>query len=397
MHGPVDPREISRRPHTCHAGAGGALFDLHLDIIGQGPDRSRLEQLAWSSGMARHIRFHGYVASSVRDRLAAEAWIAVCPSSFEGWGVVCMEASSRGLPVVASNVAGLRVSVRDGETGLLFPYGDVDSLVESVGTLLDDPRLRAEMGLAGVRWAARHTWDGSTTTFASLLAGAVAARPLTADSRAVTACLVGVTDLVETELGSEAETAAISGAPAVALAEPERRSSPRPMLVTLGSVVKPFGGLQIRARLTAELFDILGCRPAVVSTSEPEDLGSVDWARRDLPSPRQAAPATRLPHGWCGSLGSPAGSSSVVGHDSRHPPAHGGGRGVPCSDHLGHQQVPFAPLPGCPGPRQSEQVPAWWLGPGALGFPTLLAGHHDRGGRARPGWRLRPVSRWSWR
>ena len=101
-----------------------------------------------------------------------------------------------------------------------------------------------------------------------------------------------MTDLVETELGSEAETAAISGATAVALAEPERRSSPRPMLVTLGSVVKPFGGLQIRARLTAELFDILGCRPAVVSTSEPEDLGSVDWAR-SVRSPRKP-PATGL-------------------------------------------------------------------------------------------------------
>jgi glycosyltransferase involved in cell wall biosynthesis len=156
--------------------------DLHLDVVGQGPDRCRLERLAWATGLARHVRFHGYVAASVRDRLSAEAWLAVCPSSFEGWGVVCMEASSHGLPVVASDVPGLRESVRDGETGLLFPYGDVDALAEAVGKLLDDRELRARMGRAGVQWAARHTWDGSAATFASVLGAEMGERPVGADS-----------------------------------------------------------------------------------------------------------------------------------------------------------------------------------------------------------------------
>jgi glycosyltransferase involved in cell wall biosynthesis len=157
--------------------------DVHLDVVGQGPDRFRLERLAWSTGMAGHVRFHGFVASSVRDRLASEAWVSVCASSFEGWGLVCMEASARGLPVVASDVPGLRESVRDGETGLLFPYGDVDALSECLSKLFEDADLRREMGEAGIGWAARHTWDGSAETFASLLTAELQDRPVVADSR----------------------------------------------------------------------------------------------------------------------------------------------------------------------------------------------------------------------
>jgi glycosyltransferase involved in cell wall biosynthesis len=119
---------------------------LHLDIVGQGPDRTRLERLAWSTGLAGHVRFHGYVAALVRDEVAASAWVSACPSSFEGWGVVCMEASAHGLPVVASNVAGLRESVQDGETGILFPYGDERALAKALISLLSDSDLRARMG-----------------------------------------------------------------------------------------------------------------------------------------------------------------------------------------------------------------------------------------------------------
>lgn len=156
-----------------------ALPGTQLDIVGQGPERQRLERLAWTLGLAGHVRFHGYVRSEVRDSLSAAAWVAVCPSSFEGWGVVCMEASARGLPVVASDVPGLRESVRHGETGLLFPYGDVEALSRTLVELLPDAPRRQAMGEAGTRWAAAHTWDRSAAEFARLLVGEVAAATTT--------------------------------------------------------------------------------------------------------------------------------------------------------------------------------------------------------------------------
>lgn len=168
--------------------------DTRLDIVGQGPDRRRLERLAWSMRLADHVRFHGYVPGSTRDEIAAASWVAVCPSIFEGWGVICLEAGARGLPVIASNVAGLRDAVRDGETGVLVPHGDPAALAFALVSMLGDPDQRRRMGDAGRRWAAMHSWDRSASDLRVVLSAAVtgsriealAARwlqPLTNDER----------------------------------------------------------------------------------------------------------------------------------------------------------------------------------------------------------------------
>ncbi len=140
-----------------------------LDIVGQGSDRTRLERLAWSLGLAHQVRFHGYLPSRARDELAARAWVAVCPSAFEGWGLVCVEASVRGLPVVAADVPGLRDAVRHGVTGLLVPHGDSDALARALLDLFADPDARLRMGDAGREWAAQHSWERSTAEFVAQL------------------------------------------------------------------------------------------------------------------------------------------------------------------------------------------------------------------------------------
>jgi glycosyltransferase involved in cell wall biosynthesis len=144
--------------------------DARLDIVGQGPDRARLERLSWSLNLAYHVRFHGYLPGPARDELAARAWVAVCPSAFEGWGVTAMESSARGLPVVASNVNGLRDSVRDGETGVLVPVDEPKSLGRALSMLVGDREMRARMGNAGIEWAASHSWDRSADEMRTLLA-----------------------------------------------------------------------------------------------------------------------------------------------------------------------------------------------------------------------------------
>jgi glycosyltransferase involved in cell wall biosynthesis len=154
--------------------------NARLDIVGQGPDRRRLEALAWSLRLAEHVRFHGYVAASTRDEIAARAWVAVCPSSFEGWGVICSEAGARGLPVIASNVAGLRDAVRDGETGVLVPHGDHGALAVALVGMLANPERRQRMGEEGRRWAALHSWDKSAGDLRTVLAAAVIGSPIEA-------------------------------------------------------------------------------------------------------------------------------------------------------------------------------------------------------------------------
>jgi glycosyltransferase involved in cell wall biosynthesis len=174
------------------------LPDAKLDIVGQGPDRTRLERLAWSLKLATHVRFHGYLPGAARDQLAAQAWVAVCPSAFEGWGVSCVEAGARGLPVIASNVNGLRDSVRDGITGLLVPHGDPRALADALIGLLGDPERRAAMSAAGIEWAAAHSWERSTNELRVVLAGAIEADRRDASIIAApTAALVGEAEPAE--------------------------------------------------------------------------------------------------------------------------------------------------------------------------------------------------------
>jgi glycosyltransferase involved in cell wall biosynthesis len=147
------PRVLSRFP------------DARLAIVGQGPERERLERLGWSLGLAASVRFYGYLDREAKDQLLAEAWTAVCPSAFEGWGVVCLEANAAGIPVVAARVSGLIDAVLDGETGTLVPYGDPGSLADALIDLLSDSSRRHSMGVAGQAWAARHSWDRSAGAF----------------------------------------------------------------------------------------------------------------------------------------------------------------------------------------------------------------------------------------
>jgi glycosyltransferase involved in cell wall biosynthesis len=61
-----------------------------------------------------------------------------------------------GLPVVATDVGGVREAVSDGETGFLTPCGDRDALAEKLGKLVAEPQLRAEMGIRGRRLYEQH-------------------------------------------------------------------------------------------------------------------------------------------------------------------------------------------------------------------------------------------------
>ena len=81
------------------------------------------------------------------------------PSAKEGWGLTNVEANACGTACVAADSPGLRDSVQDGRTGLLYPWGDVDALADRLIQLLTNPARRATMEVNGLAWAASLTWD----------------------------------------------------------------------------------------------------------------------------------------------------------------------------------------------------------------------------------------------
>lgn len=133
--------------------------NLKVIVVGEGDDRPRLERLATALKLEQAVTFTGYLPEREMVELLQKVWFNIAASIKEGWGLITTEANACGTPVIASNVPGLRDSVRDGKTGLLYPYGDVDALTASIVRLLRDTNLRDELGRNALAYAAEFTWD----------------------------------------------------------------------------------------------------------------------------------------------------------------------------------------------------------------------------------------------
>lgn len=133
--------------------------ECRLLIVGEGDHRPALEELSRSLGIADHVRFSGFVTEEEKVRLLQEVWFAVNTSSKEGWGLTVIEANACGTAVLASDVPGLRDAIRNGETGLLYPYGDTGELASLMLRLLRDRALRERLETAARAWAVTFDWD----------------------------------------------------------------------------------------------------------------------------------------------------------------------------------------------------------------------------------------------
>jgi glycosyltransferase involved in cell wall biosynthesis len=140
---------------------GGRLL-----IVGDGPERERLEQLAGPG-----VEFTGHVSEAEKHRLLCAAWLLLHPSAVEGWGLVVTEAAARETPAIAFDVPGLRDSVVDGETGVLAP-GE-SSFAAAWCTLALSGHRRELMGKAARDRAARYRWDQTVRQFRAVAAEAV--------------------------------------------------------------------------------------------------------------------------------------------------------------------------------------------------------------------------------
>tara|TARA_R110001592_G_scaffold80132_1_gene238998 strand:- start:2528 stop:3649 length:1122 start_codon:yes stop_codon:yes gene_type:complete len=133
--------------------------DIHLNIAGTGDDRAHLEHLAEQLGVVNTVSFLGFVSEEEKLRRYQEAWLTCLPSYKEGFGLTIPEAALCETPTVGYNVPGLRDAIEDQKTGVLVPYGKLDTLTESLYGLLVDHRRRQRMGENAREHYATFTWD----------------------------------------------------------------------------------------------------------------------------------------------------------------------------------------------------------------------------------------------
>jgi L-malate glycosyltransferase len=122
-----------------------------LLIVGDGPQRDALVQLAAQLGVAEHTQFVGAVPHTDVPHWLHRLDIYAAPSRLdsESFGVAVIEAGACGLPVVVSDVGGLPEVVVTGETGLVVPRDDVPALQAALKRLVLDPELRERLGRQG--------------------------------------------------------------------------------------------------------------------------------------------------------------------------------------------------------------------------------------------------------
>jgi phosphatidylinositol alpha-1,6-mannosyltransferase len=141
--------------------------DAAVLMVGTGRYRERLAALARRAGVSAHVVLTGSVpyAELPAHYAAGDVFAMPCRTrragmDVEGLGIVYLEASAVGLPVVAGDSGGAPDAVRDGETGYVVPGRDDGALVDRLVALLSDPSRRARMGAAGRTWVERDwPWD----------------------------------------------------------------------------------------------------------------------------------------------------------------------------------------------------------------------------------------------
>lgn len=133
--------------------------NAQLLIVGDGDDKPRLMSIARELRISDSVTFTGFVSEEEKIRYLNELHIAVNTSAKEGWGLTVIEANACGTPTVSSNVQGLRDAVVDGETGMLYEYGDREQLAEKILLLLRDEHLRERLALNAIQWAKKFDWN----------------------------------------------------------------------------------------------------------------------------------------------------------------------------------------------------------------------------------------------
>lgn len=148
--------------------------DLHYLIVGEGPDRPRLERIAAAEGVTGRVTFTGRVAA---ERLAdhyALCDLFVLPNreladgDTEGFGLVFLEANACGKPVVGGRAGGAVEAVHDGQSGLLVDGTNVADITAAIDRILGDEALYASLSEGGLKLAQASGWDSRGRQFRDL-------------------------------------------------------------------------------------------------------------------------------------------------------------------------------------------------------------------------------------
>lgn len=144
--------------------------EVKLVIIGDGPEKIDLQQLAERLGVSSRVHFTGPAFDQEKWNILAHSQAYVLPSLHEGFSLSTVEAMMMGLPVIASNVGGQTDYLQQNENALLVPPQQPEALAEAVTQLLDDPALCSRMKQKNIQLANQLTDEKMAERYLDLYA-----------------------------------------------------------------------------------------------------------------------------------------------------------------------------------------------------------------------------------
>lgn len=146
---------------------------LTVAIVGDGWWADELRDAAQRAGVNDIVEFTGHVDEQEKAVQVSRAWVLALPSVKEGWGLVVMEAASRGVPTVAyADAGGVGESIVDGQTGILV-QGGAGEFTATLDRILSDDDERARLGRAAQLRSREFSWDASALAFEAVLRASV--------------------------------------------------------------------------------------------------------------------------------------------------------------------------------------------------------------------------------
>ena len=134
-------------------------------IVGKGSKDylKALQKKAKDLGIAKKIKFWGFVSEQKKFELLSKAHVMINPSVREGWGLVVIEAAAMGTPTIAFNVSGLRDSIINNKTGILCHFPDTKEMAQKASRLLNNKDRYEKMRKACIFWSKNFSWGKSTS------------------------------------------------------------------------------------------------------------------------------------------------------------------------------------------------------------------------------------------
>lgn len=158
------------------------ILNMHpqvkLTIVGEGPERKKLQQVVVTLGLNDQVHFLGAIENSSLIKMYRRATLFVSPSLAEGLGLTLVESLACCCPVVATDLPAIRDVVIDGVTGLVCRQKNSADLAKKICFLLENPELRKSFGESGRRHVQEHfDWEIITRRYATLFNDLICEQP----------------------------------------------------------------------------------------------------------------------------------------------------------------------------------------------------------------------------